>query len=86
MVHTYSFTTHAKHWSELKGFALGLQFNPRSPLTTENFVAFHDKVGDAPVLPSATQEEIDAYVAALKEARDILKDAYGFTTEDVENW
>ncbi len=86
MVHTYSFTTHAKHWSELKGFALGLQFNPRSPLSTEDFVAFHDKVGDAPVLPSATQEEIDAYVVALKEARDILKVAYGFTTDDVENW
>ena len=28
----YSFYDHAKHWSELKGFALGLQFNPDSPL------------------------------------------------------
>ena len=26
----YSFTDHAKHWSELKGFALSMQFNPRS--------------------------------------------------------
>jgi len=86
MVHTYSFTTHAKHWSELKGFALGLQFNPRSPLTSENFVKFHTLVGDAPVLPSATQEEIDAYDADLKEARDILRDAYGFDADDAANW
>ena len=28
----YSFYSHAKHWGELKGFALGLQFNPDSPL------------------------------------------------------
>jgi hypothetical protein len=86
MVHTYSFTTHAKHWSELKGFALGLQFNPRSPLTSEHFVKFHENVGDAPVLPSATQEEIDAYTAALIEARDILRDAYGFDADDASNW
>lgn len=28
----YDYYTHAKHWSELKGFGLGLQFNPDSPL------------------------------------------------------
>ena len=28
----YSYADHAKHWGELKGFALGLQFNPWSPL------------------------------------------------------
>ena len=28
----YDFYFHAKHWAELKGFALGLQFNPASPL------------------------------------------------------
>ena len=28
----YDFYAHAKHWGELKGFALGLQFNPDSPL------------------------------------------------------
>ena len=28
----YSVLDHVKHWSELKGFALTLQFNPRSPV------------------------------------------------------
>ena len=27
----YSFYDHAKHWSEMKGFALSFQFNRRSP-------------------------------------------------------
>ena len=27
---SYSYANHAKHWGELKGFALGLQFNPWS--------------------------------------------------------
>ena len=31
-IEDYDFYQHAKHWSELKGFALGLQFNPDSPL------------------------------------------------------
>ena len=74
----YSFADHAKHWSELKGFALGLQFNPRSQLTNDEFADFHDKVGDAPVLPSASAGEISAYKGRLLSARDLLQEAYGF--------
>lgn len=82
----YSFTTHAKHWSELKGFALGLQFNPRSPLSSEKFVEFHNLIGDAPVLPNADQTVIDQYKADLEKARAIFETAYGFENDDVVNW
>ena len=34
----YDFYTHAKHWSEMKGFALGLQFNTNSPLHQSDYV------------------------------------------------
>ena len=47
----YSFLSHAKHWSEMKGFALYLQFNPRSKVSTENFAAMHTKMGEAPLPP-----------------------------------
>ena len=47
----YDFYAHAKHWSELKGFALALQFNPRSPLGEKRLRELHQQVGDAPVLP-----------------------------------
>jgi len=67
----------AKHWSEMKGFALAFQFNRRSPMLGE-FEALHDLLGDAPVLSSALQADIDAYTADLRTARGLLQTAYGF--------
>jgi hypothetical protein len=74
----YSFGDHAKHWSELKGFALWLQFNPRSLVSDADFVALHEAIGMAPVLPSADADEIEGYAAALIEAREILAVSYSF--------
>lgn len=94
----------AKHWGEMKGFALGLQFSPNSPFRdgSVNGIDLQDlkdllaTMGDAPVLadgsqngvaPSGTaQEAIDAYIADLLAVRDTLETAYGFASEDVENW
>jgi hypothetical protein len=61
----------AKHWSELKGFALGFQFNPNSPMSDADFVKFHELIGDAPSLDSS-------YPADLVEARGMLQAAYNF--------
>jgi hypothetical protein len=73
----YSFETHAKHWGEMKGFALGFQFNRNSPMMA-HFADFHSLVGDAPTLSSASDEDIAAYNAALIEARGLLGTAYSF--------
>lgn len=72
------FLEHAKAWSEMKGFALMFQFNPRSPLSREDFLSFHQRVGDAPVLPAAGETVAEEYRVALREARAILGAAYGF--------
>mgnify|MGYP003917794563 CR=1 FL=1 len=80
---TYSFTDHAKHWGELKGFALGFQFSPHSPLSDEDFVKFHDLIGTAPVLADG---DLTAYEADLLEARDILRDAYEFDADNAASW
>jgi hypothetical protein len=82
----YSFLDHAKHWSELKGFALILQFNPRARIHGEDFETLHERIGMKPVLPTAEQSEIDAYRTALGDARQLLQDAYGFTDSQVANW
>lgn len=75
----YDFAHHAKVWSEMKAFALGLQFNPRSPLLEgTRFADVHKAMGDAPVLPNAGEEAINAYIAELIKARDIFQQAYGF--------
>lgn len=72
------FLEHAAVWSEAKGFALMFQFNPRSPLSREDFLRFHELLGDAPVLPEAGAAAADDYRVALRDARAILGTAYGF--------
>jgi hypothetical protein len=74
----YSFGSHAKHWSEMKGFAMSFQFNPRSPVTAAGFSRMHFLMGDAPVLSDAPQAERDAYAASLLEARAMLGSYYSF--------
>ncbi|WP_028117670.1 DUF4856 domain-containing protein [Ferrimonas senticii] len=80
----FSFTDLAKHWSELKGFGLGLQFNRHSPLSDADFAQFQQLVGDAPVF--ANDNDRAAYLADLQSARDLLQNAYGFNAENVANW
>lgn len=79
----YDFLAHAKHFSEMKGFALGLQFNPRSPLGDGDFASLHQLIGDAPVLPNADPALIDAYRDNLLAARDLLATAYEFDPANI---
>lgn len=74
----YSFEDHAKHWSEMKGFALALQFNPHSPVSDEDFASMHRLMGQQPILSDADPMSISAYRTDLIAARQILGDAYGF--------
>lgn len=75
---SYSFATHAKVWSELKGFALSLQFNPYSPLSREKFAELHAKIGDRPVLATASASAIAQYKTDLRAARQLLLETYAF--------
>ena len=77
---SYDFETHAKHWSELKGFALSFQFNPRSPFVTDAaaFVQLHTYLGTAPVLLDAPDAQITAYEQALRDARALIGTKFGF--------
>ena len=83
----YSFADHAKHWSELKGFALSFQFNPRSPMRESDFAAIHAAIGDAPVGASvASPVDDEAYRVQLLEARSLIGDAYEFDETNVSAW
>jgi hypothetical protein len=79
----YDFGAHAKHWSELKGFALSLQFNPHSPLTAEEFAQLHALIGDAPVLPNAGETAVQAHIEDLREARGLLADVFAIDAANV---
>jgi hypothetical protein len=63
-----NFTDLAKHWGELKGFALSLQFSPNSPfrdgtvdgITLDDLKALLANIGDAPVLADGSQNGVPA--------------------------
>lgn len=74
----YVFADHAKHWSEMKGFSLAFQFNPRSPLSDADFAELHARLGQAPVLPAAGDDAASAYRDDLRAARDLIGSVYGF--------
>ncbi len=74
----YGFAAHAKHWSEMKGFALSFQFNPHSPVSDTDFATLHGLLGTAPVLENAEAADITAYRDDLIAARALIGTAYGF--------
>ena len=80
----FSYADIAKHWSEMKGFALGLQFNKATPLNNADFITVHTMLGDMPVLTG--EAEVLAYRANLLTARDLLQTAYAFDAENAANW
>jgi len=80
----FSFADLAKHYSEMKAFALGIQFNERSQLSDADFATLHQLIGTAPAFADATA--ISSYQADLLQARDILQQAYNFDAENVANW
>ena len=72
----------AKHFAEMKGFALGIQFNERTQLSDADFASLHDLMGTAPVITG----DVASYRAGLLQARAILQTAYGFDADNVANW
>jgi len=89
----------ATHWSEMMGFALGLQFNAESPIfasdaNNADFRQVLELMGEAPVLADGSQngvaattaEPVASYLADLQTARDTLERLYGFDSENVANW
>ena len=81
-----SMATLAKHWSELKGFSLGFQFSPVSPLSDEDFATFHALIGDSPVLEADGMEAWMVYKADLDAAASLLAAAWDFDEDAVAGW
>lgn len=95
---TSQFAAYAKHWGEMKGFALNFQFSPFSPFADHTlnpkkdtvgaakFAELHTLLGDTPWLNTETHGDVATYKANLIKARDILQAAYDFDQANVENW
>jgi len=85
----YDYEDVAKHWSEMKGFALGLQFNPHSPISDEKFAELQSLLGQKPVtmvFGSTDKTAVTAYIDDLASASAILATALELDAENVANW
>ena len=98
---TDNFKDLAKHWGEMKGFALGLQFSPWSPFAADKterdkLKTILSDMGVGPVLADGSQggvaptgtaaEAIAAYKTKLEAARATMATAYGFSDELAAAW
>ena len=91
-----NFNNYTKHWGEMKGFALGLQFSPYSPFASgegrSNLKLILSRMGDAPVMPDGTQGGITysggtaGYVSMMQGNRTLLQEAYGFDEAVAAAW
>jgi hypothetical protein len=90
----FSFADLAKHFSEMKGFALGFQFHRNSPLLQpleggsgqSRFERLHELLRDNPPCEAGVCVNEQAYRDDLLEARALMGDAYGFAQENLEVW
>lgn len=73
----YRFADQAQHWSELKGFALALQFNPRSCVDADDQDELHGLIGIRPVLPDAGAAALADHREDLVRVKQLLADACG---------
>lgn len=79
----YSFKDMAEHFGEMKGFALGFQFNPTSPMTENQFENLHTWMQDQPADP---RQDTLKYQGQLILARNLLETVYKFDHSDVVGW
>lgn len=75
------FDDRAKHWSEMKGFALSLQFSPIATISMENLATVLENMDE-----QIPMEDSPQYVTDLEAARTLLKDAYGFSDANTLGW
>jgi hypothetical protein len=70
----------AGNWSELKAFAVCLQFNPYKKISDADLLKLHGFIGTYPVRGSGKA----AYIAKLDSAKTLVKSVYGFSDAQVD--
>ncbi|BDM63283.1 hypothetical protein NFHSH190041_07350 [Shewanella sp. NFH-SH190041] len=78
----FNYADLAKHFSEMKGFALGLQFSEYAAINDADFAQLQRLMGMAPVITG----DVDSYRADLLQARDLLQRVYNFNADNTANW
>jgi len=75
-----------KHWAEMKGYTVALQYNPFRLIGDGQLAELHGIMGEAPVYNAPGSNAYNSQVANYKRAKSVLQAAYGFSNANMEGW
>ena len=65
---------------------MALQYSPFRLLSEAQLTELHGLMGEAPAYGSPGSTAYDATVVALNRAKDVLRQAYGFSDANMAGW
>lgn len=75
-----------KHWAEMKGYTVALQYNPFKLISDGQLRELHGIMGEAPKYDAPGSSAYNTQVANYERAKVVLQTAYGFSSANMENW
>ena len=76
-----------KHWGEMRGFTIALQFNDFKLISDADLKLLSDTMGLKPVYPADGQSTFDDYKNVLSTTvKNTLQSAYDFSDENMAGW
>lgn len=75
-----------KHWAEMKGYTVALQYNPFKLISDGQLRELHGIMGNAPKYDAPGTDAYKTQVANYQRAKDVMQAAYGFSNSNIENW
>ena len=75
-----------KHWAEMKGYTVALQYNPFRLISDGQLAELHGIMGEAPIYSEPGSNGYKTQVANYERAKVVLQTAYGFSNDNMANW
>ena len=75
-----------KHWAEMKGYTVALQYNPFRLISDGQLAELHGIMGEAPIYDAPGSNNYKTQVANYERAKVVLQTAYGFSNDNMANW
>ena len=75
-----------KHWAEMKGYTVALQYNPFRLISDGQLAELHGIMGEAPLYNGPGSSGYKTQVANYERAKVVLQSAYGFSSDNMANW
>ena len=75
-----------KHWAEMKGYTVALQYNPFRLISDGQLAELHGIMGEAPIYDEPGSNGYKTQVANYERAKAVMQTAYGFSNDNMANW